>query len=80
MTTTLNTNMTRDGVELSDGDGTVIFVLVYDHDYTYLDEPWRWFVTRADGEGITRRGWATQEAAGFYALALHAHAIEINRE
>ena len=27
-----------------------------------------------------QRVWATQEAAGFYALALHAHAIEINRK
>lgn len=80
MTTTLNTEIKPHGVELSDDDGTVVFVLVYDRDYTYLDEPWRWFVARTDGEGITRRGWATQEAAGFYALALHAHAIEINRE
>ena len=72
MTTTLHTQLTKAGIELSNDDGTVHYIIGYQFD------PRLWQVSRPDGEQVGP-AWITREAAEFYALALHVDAKEDER-
>ncbi len=69
--TSLNTELTRDGIKLTDTTGAHQGMIGY---INSQDKPWHVVATGAD-PGLS---WSTREAAEFYALAVYAERTEMN--
>lgn len=78
MTTTLKTLNTKDGIELSDDEGKVIFLVVYEKNFWCVRLKGYYSKQQTVPLGFVHsNAWFTLEAAEFYALALYANDVAI---